>query len=262
MELPERTRVGLYRREVDAPIERVWENALDWEHLPWLHAGSFSRIEKLHASAAGWRARVGLTPAGHEILLEVVTHRDAGRYVSRTLEGPGAGTEIWTELAPRGERTGIEVAFLVPGVPPARAAEAGAGFARLYARLWDEDESMMRRRTRELAVRAATGPTGPIDLGPLVELRAKLPLLVELGGARVRVLEIAGELVAHATRCPHWLGPLEDAEVLDGGCIRCPWHGYRFDLRSGRSADGRGLRLAPAPRIEVDAVGRVTLRGA
>ena len=28
------------------------------------------------------------------------------------------------------------------------------------------------------------------------------------------------------------LGPLEEAAVEDG-CVRCPWHGYRFDLRTG-----------------------------
>ena len=78
--------------------------------------------------------------------------------------------------------------------------------------------------------------------------------MAELAGERIRVVELGGELVAHATRCPHWLGPLEDAPLEDG-CVSCPWHGYRFDVRTGRSADGRRLRLAPAARIEVDSRG-------
>ena len=65
-------------------------------------------------------------------------------------------------------------------------------------------------------------------------------------------------LLAHAAACPHWLGPLDESEPKDGR-IRCPWHGYVFDLRSGRSADGHGLRLAPAPRLEVDPAGEVRL---
>ena len=263
MPLPGRTRVAIYRREIGADVERVWENVRDWEHLPWLHRAAFSRIGLVESGAAGWRARVGLAPGtGQEILLELAISRDAGRYVARTLEGPGAGTEIWTRLAPHGESTGIEVEFHVPGVPPGRAAEAGAAFERLYARLWDEDEAMMQRRASELARRAGPAlPAGcaPVALGPVDELRRRLPLVVELGGERWRVIERGGELLAHATRCPHWLGPLEDAALEDDGCLRCPWHGYRFDPRTGASADGRRLRLPPAPGVRVGADGQVSL---
>ena len=53
--------------------------------------------------------------------------------------------------------------------------------------------------------------------------------------------------------------PLEEA-VPENGRLRCPWHGYLFDLRTGMSADGRGRRLAPAPLVVVDPVtGEVTL---
>ncbi len=89
-------------------------------------------------------------------------------------------------------------------------------------------------------------------LGSLEEMRARLPLQVEYAGGRFRVVEVDGTLLAHATVCAHALGPLDDAEVEDG-CIRCPWHGYRYDVRTGRSADGRGLRLATPPRVVIDA---------
>jgi nitrite reductase/ring-hydroxylating ferredoxin subunit len=46
--------------------------------------------------------------------------------------------------------------------------------------------------------------------------------------------------------------PQATAIEVEDGCVRCPWHGYRFDLRTGLSADGRGLRLAPAPEVRVD----------
>jgi nitrite reductase/ring-hydroxylating ferredoxin subunit len=77
---------------------------------------------------------------------------------------------------------------------------------------------------------------------------------VELNGEPFRILELEdGVLVAHSTICPHWLGPLEEVMPEDG-ILRCPWHGYRFDLRTGANADGRGCRLAPAPRVFVDPV--------
>jgi nitrite reductase (NADH) small subunit len=58
----------------------------------------------------------------------------------------------------------------------------------------------------------------------------------------MREVEVDGLRIRHATVCPHLGGPLDQARV-ENGCIRCPWHGYRFDVRTGRSTDGRGLRL-------------------
>jgi nitrite reductase/ring-hydroxylating ferredoxin subunit len=252
--------VATYERTLHASAERVWENVLDWEHLPWLHRGTFCSIEREDSGAWGWRARVGVQPVGEggEILLELLVEREAGRYVARTLEGRGKGAEVWTRLHPVGEeRTAIEVSFHVPGVPTDLLDAVGQGYVALYRRLWDEDEAMMSRRESELRAPRPT-PAGSLALGSHEELRERLPLCVEVGGRRYRVLELDEGLVAHATSCPHMLGPLDGAEP-DGGRIRCPWHGYLFDLRSGRSADGRGLRL-PAARIEIDSAGQVTLR--
>ncbi|MGH0028455.1 MAG: Rieske 2Fe-2S domain-containing protein [Myxococcota bacterium] len=252
------TSVAVYRRTVHASIERVWENVHDWEHLPWLHAGSFSSIALVERGDWGWKARIGL--GAGEILLELVRERDAERYVSRTLEGPGARTEIWTTLTPVAkDRTDIEVEFLVPGVAPDAASKVGAGFTALYTRLWDEDEAMMQQRTAELARRDAPGDApATVDLGPEAEVRGRLPLVAEIGGRRVRVIELDGEWIAHGAVCPHWLGPLDAAPVEDGR-ITCPWHGYRFDVRSGRRCDAASpMRLPPAPRVVV-AEGRVLL---
>ena len=36
--------VGSYVRDLGASVERLFENALDWEHLPHVHLGSFALI--------------------------------------------------------------------------------------------------------------------------------------------------------------------------------------------------------------------------
>ena len=251
--------VAVYRREVSASLERVWENVLDWEHLPWLHSESFSAIACEEAGSQGWRARVGLAPAsaGQEILLELRREPGELRYVARTLEGPGSGTEIWTQLAPLAPgRTRVEVDFRLPGVRPEQREALGRAFVRLYTRLWDQDQAMMTRRAEQLALRGAAAPASGerLALGPLAQLRPRLPLRVAFGGREFRVIELDGELIAHATQCPHRLGPLGDAPVEQGG-VRCPWHGYVFDLRSGRCRGPDSLRLAPAPRVIVAADG-------
>ncbi len=255
---PDLTRVGVYERVLPVSTARVWENVRDWEHLPWLHAGSFEHIALEESGRWGWRARIGLE-RGDEIRLELVLDEDRPRYVSRTLEGSGQGSEIWTEVEARGDdETGVRVEFFVPGSPSGAVAEQmGRGYVELYRQLWDEDEAMMRTRARALASKSASAPATAADrgavvsLGSIEELRARLPFDLRFEGRPFRVVEEQGRLLAYSLVCPHWLGPLDDAAIEDGR-VRCPWHGYRFDIGSGRECSGRRLRLAPPPRVQVD----------
>lgn len=146
--------------------------------------------------------------------------------------------------------------FWIAESASAHADEVGRALVALYTRLWDEDEEMMIERSAQLAARSASPSPGardpgPLDLGPLASLRTALPRTVEFGEQRYRIVDLDGELLVHSVLCPHLLGPLGDCEIC-GGELECPWHGYRFDLRSGRSCDGRRFRLAEAPRIAVE----------
>ena len=57
--------VARYQRTIYAPLERVWENVLDWEHLPHLHASSFNYIELDDGGEWGWRTWSDAEHAGH-----------------------------------------------------------------------------------------------------------------------------------------------------------------------------------------------------
>ncbi len=250
------SQVGVYRREVKASLARIWENVFDWEHLPSLHARDFAACALIDRGGWGWRIRLVNQP-GDETkaqVLEMRADRVAHRYVVTTLEGPGASSEIRVQLTARAARdTGVEVTFHVPEHRPERLARIGASYIEAYERLWDEDEVMMRERERALARsrRAKDAIAKPVRLGAVEALRARLPLVVTFAGQRFRIIELDGALVAHAATCPHWLSPLDETPVIDG-CIRCPWHGYVFDVRTGESADGRGYKLATSPRIVID----------
>ena len=252
-----------YPREVRAGIERIWENVLDWEHLPALHDVYFNHVVLIEIGSWGWRVELTKADtADRRMLLELQIDRAKARYRVRTLAGDGAGTEIWTLLeAIDPKLTAIEVCFYLPEHRPERLAALGEKYRSSYARLWDQDEAMMMRRDALLTrSRLRSGGSGAsLRLGLLSELR--LPLLVEFDGEPFRILELEdGMLVAHSTICPHWLGPLDEV-IPENGVLRCPWHGYRFDLRTGMSADGRGCRLAQAPSVVVDPVtGEVSLR--
>jgi len=256
----EYTRVAVYERSIRASVARIWENVLDWEHLPWLHRASFSDVRMLDASQAGWRAWVASrSRVSSESLVDVRLDRGALRYVARTLDGEAAGTEISTRLEPESERsTRIVVEFDVPVIPLELAAKVGDAYLRLYSRLWDEDEAMMMSRQTLLDKRGGPAPREPcadtkVPLGSAAELRRRLPLVLRAGGLELRLVELDGEIHVHPTVCPHRGGPLDEA-ALDDGCVTCPWHGYRYDLRSGRCVSGPRLRLARSPRVALDPV--------
>jgi nitrite reductase/ring-hydroxylating ferredoxin subunit len=263
---PDLVVAGIYEREIGASLERVWENVYDWEHLPFLHSEAFTSISLVDSGDWGWRARVGMM-GGSEATIELITNRAAHHYVARTIEGAGVPSEIWTSLDPSApDQTGIRVEFCVEPMPEEALRKLGKGFVGLYTLLWSQDEAMMQTRTAALEARG-TGGKSPriagesdrsaetISLGTVDELRSRLPLVIELSGHSFRIVETEGAFIAHSTECPHLFGPLGDCAIEDGKIV-CPWHGYAFDLRSGRSTEGRPLRLRPAPKIEIDSAQR------
>jgi nitrite reductase/ring-hydroxylating ferredoxin subunit len=242
---------GIYRREVKASSLRIHENVLDWEHFPALHASNFAACELLGTDARGWRVRFipqpGDPDAAQTIKLDMAL--DGLSYKVTTEAGPGTGSEIRVSLTPRSKyHTSVEVQYHIPETDPARLALVGAGFVQIYEKLWDEDEAMMHAREAALAPKPKTAPPARLDLGPE---SLPLPHIFDWGHKRFRLVRSDGQLIAHAATCPHWLAPLDDTPIEDG-CITCPWHGYRFNIHTGQSADGRGLRLPPAPRITTE----------
>ena len=249
-------RAATYTRALPVSIERLYENAIDWEHLPYLHRTTFSRVECIEAADWGFRARTWTQPYDERrsFVIELLLDRELRRWITTTLDGPGMGTEIWTHaFAIEADRTDIVVDFFVPGPDPTRRAEVGRYYINLYTRLYDEDVSMMAERQAQLdtARRRATADA-PMILGSLAEVRARLPITIEFAGRKFRIVESGGDLIAYSTVCPHRLGPLGESEVR-AGIVECPWHGYRYDIRTRQCVTGANCELAPAPRVTIGA---------
>lgn len=60
---------------------------------------------------------------------------------------------------------------------------------------------------------------------------------VTVAGRRIAIFRTDDGLHAVAADCPHADGPLQDGLVADG-CVTCPLHGRRFDLRTGAPLAG------------------------
>jgi nitrite reductase/ring-hydroxylating ferredoxin subunit len=103
---------------------------------------------------------------------------------------------------------------------------------------------------------------GWVELGSLADLQASGRLVARVGGREVGVLWDSELERAHGVRnrCPHsgaplCLGRLRNRESGGPGTyalsgqrvLRCPWHGWEFDLESGRCLDDPGLRAAVYP---------------
>jgi 3-phenylpropionate/trans-cinnamate dioxygenase ferredoxin component len=47
-----------------------------------------------------------------------------------------------------------------------------------------------------------------------------------------------GELFAVSRRCRHQLADLSEGHIDEQGCLVCPWHQSRYDVRSGEMVTG------------------------
>jgi nitrite reductase/ring-hydroxylating ferredoxin subunit len=72
-------------------------------------------------------------------------------------------------------------------------------------------------------------------------------LYVNVDGLPVALANVEGTLYAFGDSCRHEGGPLS-AGVLIGATVTCPWHGWTYDVRSGKSiVPPVGLRLPTYP---------------
>jgi 3-phenylpropionate/trans-cinnamate dioxygenase ferredoxin subunit len=87
-------------------------------------------------------------------------------------------------------------------------------------------------------------------VGTVDEIAPGQRKIVDLGGRSIGVFNVRGEFFAVLNRCPHQGGPLclgnthgflrpsgvgEFHYSRAGEILRCPWHGWEYDLRTGQS---------------------------
>jgi nitrite reductase/ring-hydroxylating ferredoxin subunit len=87
---------------------------------------------------------------------------------------------------------------------------------------------------------------------PLRSIRRGQIYTFEVGKRPIVVFWAKDQIVVASEVCPHLGGPLSHARLEDDGCaLRCPWHGYKFDTRTGAFLENPNLafiqrRLATA----------------
>jgi nitrite reductase (NADH) small subunit len=67
-------------------------------------------------------------------------------------------------------------------------------------------------------------------------------LIVTVGRYDVALFNVEGEIHAYENACPHQGGPIGEGWIEDG-VVTCPWHAWRFNLRTGGMTLGDFARL-------------------
>ena len=75
-------------------------------------------------------------------------------------------------------------------------------------------------------------------------------LMVHVHGTlTVAIFRVDDQYYAIDNRCPHKGGPFGEG-ALTGPVVRCPWHGFRVDVRTGRCPHNPTLRVQTFPVVQ------------
>ena len=72
---------------------------------------------------------------------------------------------------------------------------------------------------------------------------------VQVNGSTVAVANVDGKFHAISNTCLHRGGPLGEG-TLEGPIVTCPWHGWEYDVTTGKVAQNPTVGVASYP-VEV-----------
>jgi nitrite reductase/ring-hydroxylating ferredoxin subunit len=81
-----------------------------------------------------------------------------------------------------------------------------------------------------------------IKVAKVAEIPEGTGKTVEAGGKKIAVFNVGGKFYAIDDTCKHRGGPLGEGE-LDGTNVTCPWHGWEYDVTTGKNLDDENIRL-------------------
>jgi nitrite reductase (NADH) small subunit len=118
-----------------------------------------------------------------------------------------------------------------------------------------------------------TKPLRRIVLFPATELSDGQRRTVNIDSMTIGIFNIAGRFYAIKDVCPHQGAPLCKGTIesthapsdvhtfcpaMNNRVLRCPWHGWEFDIHTGQALHDPHIRVATYP-IEIDSSGILVL---
>lgn len=111
--------------------------------------------------------------------------------------------------------------------------------------------------------KAESRPASRLEVAPVADIPPGSCRIIDAGGKSIGVFNVGGEFYAIRNCCPHQGAPLclgvttglsvarfngdnppERVWERYGQILRCPWHAWEFDLKTGEAVFGQGERVA------------------
>lgn len=253
-----------YVKVVPYPFSVILEQYFDFEHVACVHPQTLG--EYVLVENAGTRLIYDqLWPAdrrGRRATSRIVqTYTPPGVIDFRFMSGKHQGTEVHSQLEPHANGTRLTETYRIPSLPDWKVLRwlITPLVMRLVNRIWDEDldvgvciggwpgvpdqpsrvESEQWRRSL---------PDGTYRLGSAEAFPVGAQRVVKLSAGQVLIVRTPDGFRATHTLCPHAGGPLQ---AHDGDCLRCPWHGARFDMATGAAVAGPTRLPVPVYQVRI-----------
>ncbi|MSQ77995.1 MAG: Rieske (2Fe-2S) protein [Nitrospiraceae bacterium] len=93
-----------------------------------------------------------------------------------------------------------------------------------------------------------------VTVAKLADLPPGQCLSVEAEDIGIALCNVGGTIYALDNCCPHAGGPLGEG-FIDGDCVECPWHGWRYNVKTGERLENPQIKVdCYAVHVEGDAI--------
>jgi nitrite reductase/ring-hydroxylating ferredoxin subunit len=89
-----------------------------------------------------------------------------------------------------------------------------------------------------------------VFIGPAADVPIGEGCVVEAEGKTLALFNVDGAFYALENACAHRGGPLGEGD-LDGAAVVCPWHAWRWDVKTGANANNPAVKMPCFP-VSVD----------
>ena len=90
-----------------------------------------------------------------------------------------------------------------------------------------------------------------VKVANINDIRPSNMKAVEVDGEKICVVNVEGKYYAIGNVCTHVGGPLDEG-TLEGYELECPWHGSKFDIRTGGPTRPPARRPEPTYQVKVE----------
>jgi nitrite reductase (NADH) small subunit len=87
---------------------------------------------------------------------------------------------------------------------------------------------------------------GRVRVGHVADVPPGAARVIDAGRRTLALFNVEGAFFAIDNACPHRGGPLGEGDV-DGTVVTCPWHAWRWDVRTGVNVNNPAVKLGCFP---------------